>query len=263
MYQDNTLSKRLAAFVATVAVALWVHAQGIPASDAPWLGALNVPASGGGDCATSDTTLPHDTLLEGFGTPGYENAWTEVGTTANIDDAADSSALTDGKPDGACDTAFYLDVPTDGTETFSRYNHGSTIDLSGTELDFYMYLWVATRPDAGESFQIVKVSQYTGGSAIGSIFLSYSNESGGQLRLQGYGSGLSDVVVISEDTWVKVKMHLDTTAADSYIQVDDGDNKTFTRGNESPQYFFIGAVSSLEANDNAQLYFDLICVNTP
>ena len=249
----NMRSNLLALFAGCV-VAVFVTAQSFTPTDAAWVGQL------GAGCATTDTTLPHDTLLEGFGTPGYEQAWTEVGTTANINDAADSSALAENKPDGACDTAWYLNVPTDGTETYAYWNYGSAIDTATVNIDTYFYLWIATGPDAGEDFAIAQI--YEGVSTYQVLKLVLEN-SGGTLRIYVSSSANSATVNLTTGVWQKIMIHLDTTAASSYLQVDDGAKKTFTRYNYDVQCVRIGAPNGLDANDNGSLYFDLVCVNTP
>lgn len=254
-----SMRSNLLALFAGCVVAVFVTAQSFTPTDAAWVGQLGAAEEAG--CATTDTTLPHDTLLEGFGTPGYEQAWTEVGTTANINDAADSSALAKNKPDGACDTAWYLNVPTDGTETYAYWNYGSEIDTATSEVDMYVYLWIVNGPSAaGENFAIYGA---LAGDNVNLVFKLMLENSAGTLRVFVSSSANSATVNVSTGSWYKLHIHSDTTAASSYMSVNDGDHKTFTRYDRDIQYIRIGAPYNLDADDNGDLYIDLVCVDTP
>lgn len=213
-------------------------------------------------CLSSDTTLPHDTLLEGFQTPGYENSWTEVGTTANINDQYDSSALSTGKPTGACDLALQLTAPTDGTETYFKWNNGSEIDLDTQAVDVVFYLYLDTAPDDGENFYLLLAQ--TAGSTT-DVYITLRNNAG-TIEIAGSGASTSAYQSISTGQWLKVKLHMDTTTSGSlsYIQVDDGTKRMFNRmSSRDFQYLSLGTVLGLDVNDSAVMIFDLIAINTP
>lgn len=220
---------------------------------------------GGTACATSDTSLPHDELLEGFqtATTGYENTWAETGTTANITAAADSTALTSGKPAGACNQAWKLVVPTDGTETYTQWNRGSSINPTTQAATFTFYVYIETPPDNGEVFYIFSLGSVTSpATAVARISLRNTT---GTITLTAVGSSSSADVTVTTGAWHKVATYIDTSTTGnlSTLTIDGGAANGFNRNTTAMQYLSLGATSSLEANDSGTLWFDLVCLNTP
>lgn len=221
--------------------------------------------SGTAACATSDTSLPHDTLLEGFqtATTGYENTWTETGTTANITEAADSTALTTGKPTGACNQAWKVVFPADGTETYAQWDRGSVIDVAVTAINVVFYLLVESPMDAGETSLILSGSETTNPSAS-QCFEVALGRTGSNTEVWAIGATAASKTVITTGAWHKIDVHIDTTAANSTISVDEAAPNSFTRSSTwDVRYMNIGGVRGIDVNDNATIWFDVICVNTP
>lgn len=240
-------------------------AQSFTPTDAAWLGALNVPASGGA-CATTDTDVPYDEFLEGFQTDttgtNDGNAWAAalVGTTANIDCWKDTTALSDNKQAGACDRAWYVSLPTDGTETFIRYDRGSSIDLDTQPIDVYFDVWIDTAPDAGESYVILMLRNTEAGSAVARCYLKNNS---GTLQMWGNGDTTSTAITVSASTWIPTRMHIATDGdANSYIAIGSTTN-TFERTVNDFRWISFGAPEGLDANDSGAFYLDRVCVNSP
>lgn len=219
----------------------------------------------GSSCATTDTSIPHDELLEGFQTAstGYENTWVQYGTTANITAYADTSALTTGKPTGACDRAWKLVIPSDGTETYAKWTRGSGIS-TGTTIDTVFYVYLSALPANGKSLYILSLS---GNSydLIGRVHI-YNNVGAGLIHWQA--SVNSNYVSFTAGEWHKITIHLDSTAANSYMQVDAGTQEAFTRNTAAGKDLrevYLMQPESLEPGDadGVSVYIDLICVNTP
>lgn len=242
----------------------------MPGADA-LLGATRRPVASA-TCSTFDTTNAWDNFIDGFqiATTGYESnvsysVWSEVGTTANIYEAADSSALTTYKPSGACSQALKFVFPTDGTETYSYANLGAAIDLDTIQTDIYFALYVETGPDNGEAVQIFS---YRGTSVPGAYGVTIDN-SGGQLRLSTAGGSGSAYQNISAGQWYTIKLSYDTAVGEDgsalYI-FSNGElvsSDAFTRAATIDiQYIFFGGVVSLSANDSGTLWFDLVSVKT-
>lgn len=224
-------------------------------------------------CATTDTSLSHDEFLEGFqtATTGYNdgNAWTYTTSgTGTITPAADSSSLTSGKPDGACDQAWKVVNPLTGSETFARADKGSWIDISSSGAVFAWYVWVdgADFPDAGETYYILCADNTTTPQAS-SLFLTGLANNSGVLQLRSYGVDQTSWVSIQSNTWNKVEVRLDASgsAAGSSMIVNGGTTNTFQRNSATNTFRYIdfGSPAGLQANENGTLYFDVIAVNTP
>lgn len=220
-------------------------------------------AAAGGSCATSDTALAHDTLLEGWGS-GAENTWTawQNADSAAFNTSYDSSALTANKPTGACSTAIEVAVNNTAGEESLYWNNGSAITLSTTPTDFIFYIYITSGMDASETFTIVNIN--TGATGTGSVssFVNLRNNAG-TFEVQCEGGSSSTWEPLTASQWNKVTVHFDATAASSYINVNDGTNRTFTRLGTTWQYIHIGAPYGHAANEACTYVLDLFAVNTP
>lgn len=246
-------------FIALLASTLVAAAQ---LGDPAFVSSLIAPVTAS-SCATSDTPTSHDELLEGFqtATTGYELTWTQAGTTANITAAADSTALTSNKPTAACNQAWKLTVPTDGTETYAMNDRGSEIDIDSVNLDFSIAFYVETAPDAGESYMLVQ----TLNASDSTVFFVRLNNSAGTVQVRAEGpSSTPSYTNISTGTWNVITVHLDTTLGSCSYAVNGGASIAFTRtASRDYRKLRIGAPNSLEANDSGTVWFDVICVNSP
>lgn len=230
---------------------------------------VNPPASAAA-CATADTTLPHDELLEGWTGASQENTWTSAGGEAGvtIDLNADSSALTAGKPTGACnEAAQFTIVSATGTETYYRWDRGSTI-ATNVDLNTRLYLYVTTAPLTGQSMQIVYFGAFTAPtSGGGRVRLNLSDVSG-QMKLSASGTTVTSTTGangnISMDTWIKVEiLCAGTDPTTSSLVIDGGTPLGFTSALNLSRYFCVGPGANLETADVATFYLDVIAVDTP
>jgi hypothetical protein len=227
---------------------------------------INQTGGGGAGCATSDTTLPHDQLLEGWGAGGAENTWTSwVGTdTVSFNQNFDTSALTTGKPTGACDTGTQVTVTTAAGDESLYWDRGSAVTMASQAVDHYHYLYVTTEPDAGEAFVYISLNaSATGSGSITTWIKMRSN--GGQMEVQAEGASASAWVAITENSWNKIKVHMDTatTGSTSYIQVNDGATQGYNRFGTEFRYVHYGAVQEHAINENAVYVLDLITADFP
>lgn len=212
-------------------------------------------------CATTDTSLPHDTFLEGFQGTGYESGVTIFESGIPNEDA-DTTSLTSGKPSGACSEAAYYDVS--GAEVYTRWDLGANADLTGG-MDFYCYLYIQAQPDNTEAIRIAVLGSTTSSSTAYICQLNIVGTTGNP-SLSVIGSVNSSTVSVAMNTWHKVKIHLDATASagGSHMEVNDnGSPVTFTRFNNNLRYIFAGGVTSVGATDNVQVYFDLLTLDIP
>jgi len=247
-------------FFTSNAIAWW------PQNFQPRVAFTNSLAGSGAECATTDTALAHDVLLEGWQGDGTENAWTEAGTPGMITMGADSSALTSGKPDGACDLAMSFDNVGFGTENWVRWDNGSAIDVDTIAIDVVFYIYVETRLDSGESFNIVSANPTTTfSSTLGASIALGDN--GTAATLTARGNTVATAGTLTSGQWNLVKLHIDTatTGNASYLQINGGSTLGFNRstGGEDVQYFNFGAGSSLDAGDVCKFWIDVVAINTP
>jgi hypothetical protein len=153
-----------------------------------------------------------------------------------------------------------IDTPTDGTETYTRYDHGSSIDVDTADLNVYFYLYIAEAPDVnGEVYNMFYVRNTAAGSAC--CYVALRNSSG-NIQLLAGGAALSNAITVNTGEWLCVTLHIDTTVGECTIDVD-GTTKAFTRAANDVRYLLVGPSEGLDANENGLLYFDLICMDVP
>lgn len=220
------------------------------------------------ECATTDTAIAHDTLLEGFTSPA-ENTWTEAGTSGSVSVGVDTSSLTTGKPDGACDTAMRL-YRAGGSSAGNWYRHAlaSTIDLDTQALDCTFYLYIGTGfATSGSVLTIFGVNPTTTASAssAASITLNYD---GSNMRVRGRGGASSTAYQnLTANSWNRIDLHIDTSTTGNltYIKVNGGSAIGFNRSTDGSDasYITIGAAEGAVTSDSLTAYFDLLCINTP
>jgi len=211
-------------------------------------------------CSTADSLLPHDTLLEGFQNGGFETAnWTSPAGSPDPD--FDTSALTSNKPVGNCNKGG--DCSYTGSARYFQHDLGSNIDLDTAAVDVYFYVWVASATS-----QTSRTGSWGTSATPGSSFC-------GVLRLTSNGSGTtsflmegavnSAAISITEGQWSLVKIHFDTTAASSYLQINGGTQEAFTRsaGNIDFRYSHIGGTHGITGGENATFVVDQYAINTP
>lgn len=211
-------------------------------------------------CATSDTALPHDTLLEGFGAPGYEvSGWTEsIGAGGSIDDTADSSSLTTNKPTGACDTA--LRVISSGAVTYAQWDSGSARIYN---FDFYFHIYFSTITVASGGTYVIFTVNNSSLNPAGTVRVQVRlRNTAGTLTIEAQGDTSSSTTTVTTGQWYKVKIHLDATAASSYIQVNDGAQNSFTRGTGGAnwRYMEVGGTRDVGAGEVLDAYYDVIAI---
>jgi hypothetical protein len=135
------------------------------------------------------------------------------------------------------------------------HTFGSAIPYTSTT-DFIFYLYITAKPDDGRNFACFS----TTGGAIYLIIEGYM----GDCYLTIDSSVDSTPTAITLNTWHKVKIHADATAASSYIQIDDGvTSNTFTRASVNYDGINFGAPIFCGAGDAANFYIDVVAINTP
>jgi len=216
-------------------------------------------------CATTDTSLAYGHFLEGFqaATVGYNdgNAWTvdSVVGTGTVSAYYDTSALTTNKPAGACDRAWRVVLPTDGTETYQVWDRGSSYTMGAAVLRIIFHLYIEVAPDSGENYPVFRYGSTATGTGY---FVSLDNVSG-TLQLTAGGQTTSSAITVSSGEWIKVMLYLDTSSAGdtSYLQVNDGTPAYYRRNTQNPRYVSLGASAGLVNNESGTFLIDLICID--
>jgi len=154
-------------------------------------------------------------FLEGFqaATVGYEsNNWTHIGTVANISSNYDSTLDAAGKPDGACVQSWHVDLPTDGTETYARYDLGVGLDLDTIQTDWYVSFFFQgwTIPTNTEFYSIADWDNDTTPGAT-TLRLWRQGASDFQIYLAAQTASAKQPIVTG--CWYTAKISFDTAAA--------------------------------------------------
>lgn len=222
----------------------------------------------GAACSTTDTTNSWDEFLEGFqtATTGYEEAnWLEVGTTANISPAYDSSALTTYKPPGACDQALRIIVPADGTETYSYVQLDQEFTLSVTQIDVYYSFYIESELATGK--QVTQFSYRSTSTPAATQGVQIGNTTG-QSWVFALGATNSSAINVSDGQWNTVKLSYDTAAAAGGSTITVFANgavvgsETFTRSAEAMEYLFFGGAVGVSTDEGYTVLFDVIAVKS-
>ena len=248
-------------YLLSLLVGLTALAQDSSLLDDPaWLGSVTLgttPAA----CETTDTALPHDTLLEGWPT-GFDNpgaTWI-TNTTGGTVEIADTTLLTTNKPDGACNEG--LKVVWNAAVTYLEYDYGSSIDIDTVNLDIYFSIYVDAI-DTGDIIRCFSCGTSTTPGASAPVQLQIT-ESAGTIAFVADGAvDSASVSGLALDRWHNIMLHLDTTAESSYMTVNGGAHQAFTRAAADVRYCFFGATASVGAGESGTFYYDVFSLNTP
>ena len=213
----------------------------------------------GAACSTPDNG---DELDEGFLGAGYENSWTETGSGTDDENAT----LTGTPPTGSCTEG--LNFISSGSKDVTRWDKGSVFDRSG-DLDLTIHLRISS----------VTISTYSdvnllhwdndsddGTEGLGMIELH--QHAAGVYTLRADGSNESIGVSISLATWYIVTLHLDGTAASSYIDVndvndDDVGQQSFTRNDAADGRYLHLTTRSIGAGESINVEIGYVFINSP
>jgi len=203
-------------------------------------------------CATPDNG---DEFDEGFLGTGYENTWAETGS-------CDPDFTLSGSPNIAC-CREGLNTVADATAAYARWDKGSEIDLDANSADIVAYIYFdSVVLDEGDGGAVIWPSTSSTEQVCGGLFLR--NDGGTYKVYLEAGDGDSDMTAFSEDTWYKFKIHYDTTRANSYLQINDGDQLAFTRLDNPMQMIHLGAYgTNWGSGEGADIEIGYIYLDTP
>jgi hypothetical protein len=171
-----------------------------------------------GGCTTPTTG---NELNEGFIGTGYENTWNETvaaGHTLDEDYTLSGTPPTDSCTEG-------LRVTVDGAGlTYTRWDRGSTIDVSETDIDFTFDLYIESWDIAAYGYApLVSFSSGTDPTTGYPVRIRLRNNAGA-LQIEATSTGTR--VGISTETWYTVTLHIDADGANHYFTVVGGGNTT-------------------------------------
>lgn len=184
--------------------------------------------AGGGGGGTCVTPADGDLLSEGFiGTDnsGYElTGWTATTGTATIDP---NYALPGTPPSGSCSEGLRITASGGQTPTYATHGITSTgLGAIAMDVDFDLYVASYSSTTTYRSVDIITVNDRAGLDQF--AFRARVLHNGTSLVLSVQGAN-SQETPITTGTWYHVRIHLDTTAANSYVQINGGTQATFTR----------------------------------
>lgn len=215
-------------------------------------------------CASSDTSQNWDEFLEGWTGAGEEEAtWTGTisGHGATMNNDYDTTALSSGKPAGACNEAQQWVVSnSDGTEEGQYIDvNGGTINYSTTATEINFYIYVDTMPALNTGFRIFGFGAST---TIGTVSQSVLLQNdGGTCKLRLLAGGNTTYIACSEDTWHLVRILSD--GAGNWTFYVDASSASTTISGTGFRYLQVGPILNLDATEGATYYIDLIGVYTP
>lgn len=210
---------------------------------------------------TSECSTPAigTTLNEGFVGTGYENSWTESGSTVDED-----FTLSGSPPANSC--AEGLNVNTSASDAYTYWDNGSAMTRA-VDMDFIVEIYVnSVTLDTDTYVTVLSWDDDTSFDDPGVGGLRIRNVSGTYKFVgRGYTTTLS--FDISTGTWLTVTMHLDATAASSYFQCagcSDETQKAFTRKDTvDGRYFGLGAPGSIDAGESLDIEYGRVYINVP
>jgi len=203
-------------------------------------------------------------MNEGFLGAGYElgfnPAWIEGGTEIKNEDFTPLSGT---PPANSCTEG--LNVIATDAFGHTYWTRSSTIAYT-TDVDVVCELYVDSATiDTGNSIVIMRWSGNTNATWNGTGYVEWHENGGGQdgWEMRGRGATTGTYTSVSLDTWYTVFLHLDGTAASSYITVDGGSEQYFTRSDINSRYLHLGAVEQIEDGEAITIEYGYCYVNIP
>lgn len=226
--------------------------------------AVNVAAAAGGSCATSDTVLAHDEMLFGWGSGDDPTPWTGPVNITSADSVTfdtnyDTSALTTGKPAGACTTALRSTLSgVAGHDTY-QFDRGSIIGV-GTAVRIQFYIYVQSNLSAS---RIAILTAGTNSDPTGGISVSVEFQTDTVPQVRADAATSSAWISFTANSWNLVDVNVAAVAASSTIAVNGGTAQGFTSSAVSGvRYVYVGGCA-VGAGLTGQWVTDLVAVNTP
>lgn len=217
-------------------------------------------------CATANTVLLHDEMLYGWEAIDNSTPWTgPLNITdvdaATFDTAFNTSALSTGKPVGACDTALRCTFTgVSGYDTY-RFDRGSIIAV-GTNVDIKFYVYVQA-PISGVSRSSILVAGTSAAPTGGLAFAVELRDNGGVNEIRADNVTSSAWIALTANSWNLIHVHIDATNTLSTVAVNGGAAQGFTSSaTQGIQYVYAGACFA-GATAAGQWVTDLVAVNTP
>ena len=195
-------------------------------------------------------------LTESFAsTP--DNTWytTSAGTDYTFGHTLAASA-----PEGSCETGLRWNSA-GATSNRIWWDRGTGIDYTADSLTvtFPFYLDSAVI-DQNANIIFLTIGEASSASNFAAS-VSVIEQSGG-FNLRASAAVTSSFVSIALDTWYTVTIHLNSVAANSYLNVS-GTQVAFTRNDRNYRYITIGSVSNQGAGEALDYQMGYINANTP
>lgn len=233
----------------------------IPLSLYAWNTAI---MSGGVPSDACSTPSTGDELNEGFLGAGYE-----AGMTDNQGNPDEDHALSGSPPTGSCSEGVQF-VAVDGADVSSEWDKGSIHDISAGSLDIGFEFYINSH-SMGDYNNFIflnwddDTAEFSTGSSV--LRLRYT---GTDLQIYADGSTNSTYVTLSTGTWYTGLLHMDSTSANSYLQITGGGSTTCDVADECPftdnatdcRYLRIGP-GNIYGTDDLTAEFGYVYIDSP
>jgi len=230
----------------------------------PLQAGLIIRGSGGAGCSTPDNG---DYLDEGWEGTGAENTWTLFGSGTFDQDYA----LPGSPPTGSCSEGLKIDA--DSIQSSHYWDKGSVHDRS-TDLDVVCHIYVSSNTTGTSAPDLTNIISWQLGTTpnsnvVANISLRWQTGTTWYLRPIDLST---PSVTIDLDTWYTVTMHMDGTAASSYMQVVGGGSTTCDVADECPftrldtvdgRYLHLGNNNATGGGINLDMSVGYCYVNSP
>jgi len=215
----------------------------------------------GGVCSTPDESpLGGDELNEGFIGTTYDGGYETDGWSETKDGAATLNpnyTLTGDIPEYSCEEGLYIHVPTSSGATRVVWSFASELSLP---VDLYVEFNAAsiTLPVNDDKMDFIPIWN---GAWTSAVEIRFRRDSVEGLTIRANSAVDSDLIPVSTGTWHTLQVHLDATAASSYIKLNST-QEPFTRNGDGVQHFYVGA-AVLDTDEALTIQIGRIWVTTP
>lgn len=196
---------------------------------------------GGASAAACTTPTTGDTMNSGWEDGTYNDPTTYGSGWGTYGDPTAGATLTAGSPTGSCSKGLKISKTGDGSGQMASWDNGSTISRSG-DMDIVFSLYITSNislPDSDSRVILMwsAIDDWSTGAGLVTIGI-YKSGTTYSLRVN-----VDTFVTITTQEWHTVTIHLDGTAASSFVKIDAGSENAFTRGDANDgRYLHIGAL---------------------
>jgi hypothetical protein len=230
--------------------------------NAGWYFCNGICQAGLCDGTTCVTPLTGDVFNEGFIAKGYENNWLESIGTATLDENHSLGAT---PPAGSCTEGLYINFEANNTASATTHDLGAEIvSTNNIDINIDIRLISSNFPFDYRAYTVFQLSDYSAPTSNSNVVRLELGRESGTIKMRTKGASNSNFAALTTGTWHTIRIHLDQTATNSYLQIDGGTQNKFTRGPNAGRYIHLGINGSPSLTDSAVEYeVGRIWIDTP